>query len=55
MQEVRKSSYASSSLLTVRGKDNNTLNIVVDDQVEGSQVRIQMDKISIPYKINFHK
>ena len=27
----------------------------MDDQVEGSQVRIQMDRISIPEKINFHK
>ena len=40
MHEVRKSSYVSSSLLTVRERDNNTLRIVVDDQVEGSQVRI---------------
>ena len=55
MQEVRKRSYASSSLLTVREKDNNTLKNVVDDQVEGSQVRIQMDRIAIPDKINLHK
>ena len=55
MKEVRKNTDASSSLLTVREKDNNTLKIVVDDQVEGSQVRIQMDKIAIPDKINFHK
>ena len=55
MQEVRKIYYASSSLLAVREKDSNTPKIVVDDQVEGSQVRIQMDRISIPNKINFHK
>ena len=55
MQEVRKNTYASSSLLIVREKDNNTLKIAIDDQVEGSQVRIQMDKIAIPDKINFHK
>ena len=55
MQEVRKSSYVSSSLLIVRERDNNTLWMVVNDQVEGSQVRIQMDKIAIPNKINFHK
>ena len=55
MQEVRKNTYASSSLITVREKDRNTLKISIDDQVEGSQVRIQMDKIDIPDKINFHK
>ena len=55
MQEVRKNTYASSSLLTVREKDSNTLKIALDDQVEGSQVRIQMDKIAIPNNINFHK
>ena len=49
MQEVRKSSYASSSLLIVRERDNNTLKIVVNDQVEGSQVRIQMDRL--PFQI----
>ena len=55
MQEVRKSTFAGTSLLTVRERDSNTMRIVVDDQTEGSQVRIQMDKIAIPYKINFHK
>ena len=55
MQEVKKSSNVSSSLLIVRERDNNTLRIVVDDQVEGSQVRIQMDRIAILDKINFHK
>lgn len=55
MHEVRKNSYVSSSLLTIRERDINTLRIVVDDQVEGSQVRIQMDIIAIPNKINFHK
>lgn len=55
MQEVRKRSYASCSLLTIREKENNTLKIDVDDQVKGSQVKIQMDTIAILDKINFHK
>ena len=55
MQEVRKNTYASSSLVIVREKDNNTLKISIDDQLEGSEVRIQMDKIAILEKINFHK
>ena len=55
MQEVRKSTFTGTSLLTVRERDNNTLRIAVDDQTEGSQVRIQMDRIAIPDKINFQK
>ena len=55
MQEVRKITFTGTSLLTVRERDNNTLRIAIDDQTEGSQVRIQMDKITIPDKINFHK
>ena len=52
---MRKNTFTWTSLLTVRERDNNTLRIVVDDQSEGSQVRIQKDKIGIPNKINFHK
>lgn len=55
MYEVRNNTYAGSSLLTVRERDNNTLRIAVDDQAGGSQVRIQMDKISVLDKMNFHK
>ena len=55
MQEVRKRTFTRTSLLTVREKDNNTLRIVVDDQSEGSQVRIQMDKNGLHDKITFHK
>ena len=55
MQELRKNTFTGTSLLNIRERDRNTLRIVVDDQSEGSQVRIQMDKIGIPYKINFHK
>ena len=55
MQEVRKNTFTGTSLLTIRERDNNTQRIIVDDQIEGSQVRIQMDKIDIPDKANFHK
>ena len=34
MQEVRKNTFAGSSLLTVRERDNNTLRIAVDDQAK---------------------
>ena len=55
MQEVRKNTYASSSLITVRERDSNTLRVLIDDQAKRSQVMIQMDKIPILDKINFHK
>ena len=55
MQEVRKSTFTGTSLLTIRERDSNTLRIAVDDQTEGSQFRIHMDKIAVPDKINFHK
>ena len=55
MREVRNNTYVGSCLLIVKERDINTLRIVVDDQVERSQVRIQMEKIVVPDKINFHK
>ena len=55
MQEVRKNIFAGTSLLTVRERDSNTLRTAVDDQTEGSQVKIQMDKIVVPDKVTFHK
>lgn len=55
MREARRSSSTEVSLLIVRGKDTNTLRASMSDKSEVSQFRIQMDKISIPDKINFHK
>ena len=55
IQEVRKNTFSGTSLLTIRESDSNTLRIAVDDQTQGSQVGIQMDKIVVPDKINFHK
>ena len=56
LQQARKKALAgTATLLTVREKDSNTLRIATDDPDHVSQVRIQMDKIRIPDKINFHK
>jgi len=55
MQKVRRSTPVGTSLLTVREKVSSILRIATDDQEQVSQVRIQMEKIGIPYKINFHK
>ena len=55
MQEVRKSIPVRNSLLTIREADSNVLIIATENQEQVSQIRIQMDKIEIPNKINFHK
>ena len=36
MQEARNNTFAGTSLLTIRERDNNTLRIAVDDQTKGS-------------------
>ena len=55
MQEIRKTIPVESSLLAVREADNNVFMIAIDDKEMISQVRIQMDKVGLPDKINFHK
>ena len=55
MQEERRSTQVGMSLLTVGEKDSNILRIATNVQEQVSQVRIQMEKIGIPNKINFHK
>ena len=40
MQEVRKITFIGTYLLIVRERDRNTLRTTIDDQTEGSQVRI---------------
>ena len=44
-----------TSLLVVREAVNNVFKIATDDKERISQVRIQMDKVGLPNKINFHK
>ena len=55
MQEIRRTIPVENSLLEVRETNNNVLRIATDDQEQGSQIRIQMHKIGIPDRINFHK
>ena len=55
MQEVRKTVLGKSPLLEVREDDNNVFIIATNDKEGVSQVRIQMDKVGLPDKINFHK
>ena len=55
MQEIRKTIPVESSLLEVREVDNNVFRMATDDKERISQVKIQMDKVGLPDKINFHK
>ena len=55
MQEARRSIPIGASLLTIKEKYSSTLRIPINDKIEVSQVRIQIDKIGIPDKINSHK
>ena len=55
MQEIIKIVPGKSPLLAVREVDNNVFRIATNDKEGVSQVRIQMDKVGLPDKINFHK
>lgn len=55
MQEIRNTVPGKSPLLAVREADNNVFRIATNDKEGVSQVRIQMDQVGLPDKINFHK
>ena len=55
MQEIGRIVLGKSPLLEVREVDNNVFRISTSDKEGVSQVRIQMDKVGLPDKINFHK
>lgn len=55
MQEIRKNVRGKRPLLVVREVDNNVFRIATNDKEGVSQVRIQMDKVGLLDKINFHK
>lgn len=55
MQQIRKSVRNNSSLLAVREAQGNIFRIFSSHMEGISQVKIQMDQVGIPDKINFHK
>ena len=55
MQESRKIVLRKNPLLEVREVDSNVFRITTNDKEGVFQVRIQMDKVGLPDKINFHK
>ena len=55
MQQIRKVVPDKSSLLAVREAEGNIFRIATGDKEGISQVKIQMDQVGIPDKVNFHK
>ena len=55
MQEIKKTVPGKSLLLAVREANNNVSRIATNDKEGVSQVKIQMDQVGLPDKINFHK
>lgn len=55
MQQIRKAVPDKSSLLAVRETKGNTFRIATHDKGGISQVKIQMDQVGTPNKVNFHK
>ena len=55
MQQIRKFVSNKSSLLEVRESEGNVFRIATTDVTGVSQVKLQMDQVGIPDKINFHK
>ena len=55
MQEIRETVPGKNPLLVVREADSNVFRIATNDKDGVSQVRIQIDKVGLLDKINFHK
>jgi len=55
MQQIRRSVSNKSTLLAVRESKGNVLRIATTGATGVSQVKLQMDQVGIPDKVNFHK
>jgi hypothetical protein len=55
MQQIRKVFLGKISLLALREVEGNIFRIATGDKEGIPQVKIQMDQVRIPDKINFHK
>ena len=55
MQQIKKVVLDKSSLLAVREAKGNTFTIETSDKGKISKVKIEMDQVGIPDKVNFHK
>ena len=55
MQQIRRSVSNKSTLLAVRESEGNVFRIATTDATRVSQVKLQMDQVGIPDKVNFQK
>ena len=55
MQQIRRTVSNKSTLLAVRESEGNVFRIATTDATDVSQVKLQMDQVGIPDKVNFHK
>ena len=55
MQQIRRSVSNKSTLLAVRESEGNVFKIATTDATGVSHVKLQMDQVGIPDKVNFHK
>ena len=55
MQQIRRTVPTKSTLLAVREAEGNIFRIATSDATGVSQVKLQMDQVGIPDKVNFHK
>ena len=55
MQQIRRTVSSKSTLLVVREAEGNVFRIATSDVTGVSQVKLQMDQVGIPDKVNFHK
>ena len=55
VKEARKMEISQSSMIAVKEKDSGVFRITVTDNSQVTQVKIQMEKITIPDKIFFHR
>ena len=55
MQQIRRTTSNKSTLLAVRESEGNVFRIATTDATGVSQVKLQMDQVGIPDKVNFHK
>ena len=55
MQQIRRTVSNKSTLLDVRESEGNVFRIATMDATGVSQVKLQMDQVGIPDKVNFHK
>ena len=55
MQQIRRTVPTKSTLLAVRESEGNVFRIATSDVTGVSQVKLQMDQVGIPDKVNFHK